>query len=207
MNNKIKLKLDHKPAFVIPPLLMTVAQGTAEESCMFLHRIGFNLYPELGQIMIPDVILAESLGYERPRHIRELIRRMVPRIKSFGETVEFIEETGKRGTKSAGHLLTVEQAFHVIAKSETPVADSILSLMVSITASFMKGELLPTNFRTAVEIQERLRIASERHREEKEARHDALKMISQGRRRKRKPTTVKSHRISKPKTQLDSAIY
>lgn len=189
MNNKVKLQPTHKSSLTGEQILSKLQKQTTEESYLLLHGLGFSYYPELDQLMIPDLILAESLGFERPREIRRLISRHGNAIQKHGELIEYIDDNGNPGRKSTGFLLNLKQAFYVIAKSETRVADSLLDVMVTITAAFMRGDLLPSNFTTAVEIHESQRLALLRHREEKAARYDALRILNKGRKRRKKPST------------------
>lgn len=191
MQNPINLTLSHKPAVTDVQLQAYMNTKTIDAGAALLNSLGFGLCTDLDQIMIPDLTLAESLGFERPREIRRLITRHGNALMEHGCLFNFLENTGKRGRQFSGYLLTLEQAFYLIAKSETEIANALLFAMVEIVASFMRGELLPSDFKSALRLQERLqqeqlRIAS--HREEKEARNAAFKLLNSGRKRRWKPS-------------------
>lgn len=185
-SKKIRIQVNPKTSLSIPPHLLAVSKGTLEDSCLFLHRLGFQLIPELNQVMIPDTTLAESLGYDRPRDIRKLISRVLARNSTQGEILEYIEDTPGRGRKRSGYLLNLTQALFFAAKSDTSKSDVIAMFMATVTQSFMTGELLPASFKTALELQEKLRIARERFEEERDARREALQFLNSGSRSKRK---------------------
>lgn len=183
MDTKRQITLKHK-APVVTPEMLKIHRQTVNESCLFLNDLGFEFIPELNQIMIPDVTLAESLGYERPRKIRDLITPFMGAILELGNLEEYVEGKEGRGRKAVGYLLNLEQAFFIITKSETALANRLTMFMVSIVSSFMRGELLPINFDIAVKTQQQLSLAMKRHQEEKQGRREALQFLNSGRSRK-----------------------
>jgi hypothetical protein len=186
-----KLKLNHKQSVSDTQIQAYMNKKTTHDAHLLLHSLGFDLYSDSDQLMIPDLTLAESLGYGSPRSIRKLIKRHGGSLLKRGSLVTYYEDTGEKGRPSTGHLLTLEQALYVITKSETEIADELLFLMIEIVSAFMRGDLLPTDFKTALRLQESIhqsQLAIARHVEEKEARRDAFEFLNTQRKRKRKPS-------------------
>lgn len=97
-----------------------------------------------GEPRIRDLDLAEKLGYERPRKIRDLIQRLVCEGKFNDSDIcpTVGQNAGKRGRPSTEYHLNEEQALYVIAKSETAEADRLLKVMIRVFVLARKG-LLP----------------------------------------------------------------
>jgi hypothetical protein len=99
-----------------------------------LHGIKWTLYKGAGEHTIRDLDWAERLKYDRPRNIRNLIKRMAEAGK-LGQVVCFtVEQTpGSAGGRPATeYYLTKAQALKVAAKSETAFADELLDQMIQV---------------------------------------------------------------------------
>jgi hypothetical protein len=91
-----------------------------------------------------DVVLAEHLGYERPRDVRKLIERLKNgQNLADSEVCATVSRTSAKGGRPATeYWLTEEQALYVAAKSETTKADAILKQIIRVFVAARKG-LLP----------------------------------------------------------------
>lgn len=97
-------------------------------SNMILHECGLEFHAIDGEPRIRDLDLAEKLGYERPRKIRDLIAEFANEI----EVCPVQGRTSERGGRPADeYWLTEAQALFVVAKSETSKATEILKLVIS----------------------------------------------------------------------------
>lgn len=87
---------------------------------------------------IRDLDWAERLGFERPRTIRDLIKRMTEAGQLGNVVCRTVRQTpGSVGGRPATEfLLTEGQALKVAAKSETKNADSMLDTLIAV---FMKA--------------------------------------------------------------------
>lgn len=92
--------------------------------------IKWTLYKADNEPTIRDIDWAERLGFERPRDIRELIKRMA----KAGRLGEVACRTVRHpGSKAATEFyLTKAQALKVAAKSETTYADELLDQMIQV---------------------------------------------------------------------------
>ncbi|MCU0655801.1 MAG: hypothetical protein MUF64_11130 [Polyangiaceae bacterium] len=96
---------------------------------------------------IRDLDLAERLDFERPRKIRDLIRRY----RESGDLGEIhvrptvgrtsMPRGGERETLTDEYWLTEEQALFLVAKSETPVATALLREMIAVFVAVRRGLL------------------------------------------------------------------
>lgn len=108
---------------------------------------------------IRDLDLAEKLGYDRPRKIRDLITRLVKAGKlndvSMRPAVERIAKTGAVGgieeREVNEYWLTEAQALKVSARSETDVADALLDQMIAVFTAFTRGLLPPGDYTHVVD--------------------------------------------------------
>jgi len=190
MNTNIDTKrlitLKHKEPVVITKELERRHGDTVKDSYLFLSEMGFEYIPEVNHLMIPDITLAESLGFNHQRELRKLVSRHRNPIQKLGKLEEYLEDSNRPGRKASGYLLNLEQAFYVITKSDTAVADELTMLMVLIVAAFMRGSLIPADFDTMVTIQKQQRIAMQKHQEEKDARWEAFQLLNSGRKSRRR---------------------
>lgn len=132
-----------------------------------------------------DVALAERLGYERPRDIRQLIKRNLEALEALAGLHELAQTSGAKGGRPATvYYLTHEQAIFLTAKSETRRAASELVFISQVFTEYQQGGLAATDADTqarldAAEAARQARIAE--MREDKAIRRDALRMIGRGR--------------------------
>ena len=128
-----------QPAPVEPPA--PAKEEAAEEEAHALDHLrqitiqGWELVREDrpdAEPLVLDLVVAERLGYERPRKIRELITRMIEE----GSLVEVRPTTGHKG-----YLLTEAQALKVCARSETPAASKVMDEVIAIFVAWRRGTL------------------------------------------------------------------
>lgn len=148
--------------------------------------LGFN------EPTVPDLRLAEALGYERLTDIRKLIKRNLLALEAIGlvrhHGASIISGKGRITTVTEYHLSRAQTAF-IIGKAKTKRADSMAVLMAEVYAMFSEGRLAVVDQAAADELQaakdrerERRRLI---HEEEKKARHTALKLMNRGRGRRK----------------------
>ena len=94
-----------------------------------------------GEPRIHDLVLAERLGFERPRKIRDIIKRNEAKLLKFGgcPTVGRVVE----GNETAEFYLNQKQAIFICMKSETDRAFDVQAEIVRVFDAYLKGELSP----------------------------------------------------------------
>lgn len=100
--------------------------------------------------LIHDLDLAKRLGYKRPRDLRKLIQRMIEDGKITGVCRRAMVSRGGMFGKNENvdeYWLTKTQAYKVIAKSETKVADEMLDKIIEVFDAAMRGLLVPDTVR------------------------------------------------------------
>lgn len=91
---------------------------------------------------VRDIDLAEVLGFERPRVIRQLISRNVEALNEFGEVRRMVRRTSGRGGAPADeYWLNEKQALFICTKSEARLAVEITIQMVEVFAGWRAGLL------------------------------------------------------------------
>lgn len=94
---------------------------------------------------IRDIDLAERLGFERLRKIREIIERQI----SLGNISPYVRPTvgrtsmpngGKRETQVNEYWLTLEEALFITTQSETKRAVFVTKVMIAVFAAVMRGQ-------------------------------------------------------------------
>ncbi|MBP2304604.1 hypothetical protein GBZ48_17795 [Azospirillum melinis] len=154
----------------------------ATSAPMIAAEVAFSV--ALNEPTIPDLQLAEALGYERLTDIRSLIKRHLPSLEAMGlvrqATVPIISGKGRISTVTEYHLSRAQTAF-IIGKAKTKRAASVAVLMAEVFAMFTEGRLVAvdqvadTELRAAEDRErERRRLI---HEEEKEARYIALRAM------------------------------
>lgn len=99
------------------------------------------LIPHDGEPRARDVDIAEALGFERPRKIRELIERNLPEIQSFGTC----PTVGRviRGNPVSEYLLNEEQALLIATVSQAPNAPAVRAMLIRTFVAWRRGQLRP----------------------------------------------------------------
>ncbi|MBA3964159.1 MAG: hypothetical protein H0X40_19990 [Chthoniobacterales bacterium] len=90
------------------------------------------------QPRVHDLELAQHLGYERPRDIRNLIKSLARDGKLNGYELRGVQ-TQSGGRPATEFWLTQSQALKVVAKSETPAADAILDEVIRVFLAVTSG--------------------------------------------------------------------
>jgi len=95
-----------------------------------------------GEPRIEDLRLAELLGFDRPRVVRELIARNLPELQSFGGLPCRTANPGPRGGRpSAAYHLNEGQALVICALSRTPAAAKVRRALIEVFTAWRRGEL------------------------------------------------------------------
>lgn len=107
-----------------------------------LHVNGWAVSEINGEPTVKDTDLAEKLGYDRPRAIRQLIKRMVDN-GSFGGATPCGTPEIVAGNMTEVFYLNQKQSLKVISKSETKIADAIMDEVIDVFLAYRKGQLQP----------------------------------------------------------------
>ena len=103
---------------------------------------GYRLQYQDGEPMIQDLELAQRLGYERPRAIRDLIKRLLREEKlnrnNIRRTVE--QSQGEAGRPSEVFYLDEFAAIKVTTKSEAANADEITNEVIRVFIDAKRGK-------------------------------------------------------------------
>jgi hypothetical protein len=142
--------LPARPAEVITLNSVNVkTEGNGQEARSIIEVSGWTLVAWTGrneeEPRVRDIDLAERLGYERPRVIRELIERLIESGKLNDSDVRRTVRRTLVGVaeRDVEELwLTEAQALKVVAKSETAKADAMLDEMILVYRLARRG-LLP----------------------------------------------------------------
>lgn len=107
-------------------------------------RIGNDL-PEIilseidGEPRARDLDIAERLGYERPRVIRELIERNRTELETFGSLA--VRHGKSRGQEFTEYWLTEEQALLVASRSDADNAPAVRRMLIKVFVAWRRGHL------------------------------------------------------------------
>ena len=101
------------------------------------------LLPIDGEPRIHDLLLAERLGFERPRDIRKLIKRHEEKLLNFGgcATAARVVE----GNETSEFWLNQRQAIFICMKSETDKATDVQIEIVNVFNAYLNGDLKPVS--------------------------------------------------------------
>lgn len=103
---------------------------------------GWGIAEIKGEPVIKDIELAEKLGYERPRAIRQLIKRL-SESGFYGRATPCGTLENIRGNEATVYFLNEKQTLKTISKSETKIADRIMDEVIDVFIAFRKGKLQP----------------------------------------------------------------
>lgn len=90
---------------------------------------------------ILDTLIAERLGYERPRAIRQIIERNVTELESFG--VIATRRGAYRNQPFTEYYLNEGQALVICALSRTPAAAQLRKAIIEVFMAWRAGTLEP----------------------------------------------------------------
>lgn len=97
-----------------------------------------------GEPRIGDLILARSLGFDRPRNIRKLIERNAEALSVFGEVCStWSEPTAAGGRPGRAYHLNRKQALFLTAKSDTERAAFLTIAMVEVFDAWIEQRQTP----------------------------------------------------------------
>jgi len=115
-----------------PPLVPKA--NAPKNELITLHEID-------GAPLVLDTDLAEALGFDRPRVIRELIERNREELEGYGSLAA---RHGKsRGQDFTAFYLNEEQALLICMLSRTPTAKTIRREVIAVYQAWRKGKLQP----------------------------------------------------------------
>jgi len=137
-----------------------------------------DLIEEGGEVRVLDLTLAERLGYERPRAIRDLIKRHRAELEGMGSLPHRAANPGPKGGRpTAAFYVNEAQALFILAKSETARANIELAYVAEVFTEYRRGNLVAKDAeaQAALDAAEAARQAKlAKHIEEKEARREAF---------------------------------
>jgi hypothetical protein len=93
-----------------------------------------------GEPRARDLDIAERLGFERPRVIRELVIRNKSEIEAFGPLA--VRHGKSRGQEFAEYWLTEEQALLVSVLSKAPNAPAVRAMLIKVFVVWRRGNLV-----------------------------------------------------------------
>lgn len=96
-----------------------------------------------GEPRARDVDIAERLGFERPRKIRELIERNRPEFEALGGISPYRGAKIGRGRPEEGYLLNEEQALLAATLSQAPNASAVRAMLIRTFVAWRRGHLAP----------------------------------------------------------------
>ncbi|MCG7948051.1 MAG: hypothetical protein N0C84_17050 [Candidatus Thiodiazotropha taylori] len=103
---------------------------------------GYQLHMLDDEPMIQDLHLADRLGYDRPRRIRELIKKMIDRGQLKPEQVRRVtRRTPKGGPPHTIYHLNEHACIKVITRSGTDLADQITDEVIDVFIAARRGEI------------------------------------------------------------------
>ena len=95
-----------------------------------------------GEPRVHDLELAERLGFERPRKIRDIIQRNHDKLLKFGVCPAVGRTSGELGGRPATEFyLNQKQAIFICMKSETERAFDVQIEIVHVFDAYLNGEL------------------------------------------------------------------
>jgi hypothetical protein len=104
------------------------------------------LTPINGEPRVHDLILAERLGFDRPRKVREIIQRNLDKLLKFGHcpTVGRCIEIGNGAKREVEeYYLNQKQAIFICMKSETDKAFDVQVEIVHVFDAYLNGDIKP----------------------------------------------------------------
>ena len=90
---------------------------------------------------IQDLLVAERLGYDRPRVVRELIERNQPELTTYGSLA--VRHGKSRGQEFTEYYLNEGQALVICALSRTPKAAEVRKAIIEVFMAWRGGQLRP----------------------------------------------------------------
>lgn len=99
---------------------------------------------------IQDLRLAEALGFNRPRKIRDLVSKHTEALEKFGEIICTATGQNTRGRPGKEYWLNEKQALYLCTKSEAEHAIELTIQMVEVFYQVRRGQLVTSDFDPAV---------------------------------------------------------
>lgn len=117
----------------------------------------FNLQQVNGEPRIRDLELGERLGFERPRDIRDLIKRHESKLLTFGVCAAVPQTSGVKGGRPANeYYLNQKQSLFVCMKSDTDNAFEVQAEIIRVFDAYLNGALdmqpVPRSFADALQL-------------------------------------------------------
>lgn len=100
-----------------------------------------DLREEGGEPRVPDRVVAQRLGYERPADIRELIERNAAELATYGEVIRTARKTPEGGRPGREFWLNEGQALVICALSRTAQAAAVRRQIIEVFMAWRRGEL------------------------------------------------------------------
>jgi len=98
------------------------------------------LTPVNGEPRVHDLLLAEKLGFERPRKIRDIIKRNQAKLLKFGVCPAMEQTSGDLGGRPATEFyLNQKQAIFICMKSETEKSFDVQADIVRVFDAYLSG--------------------------------------------------------------------
>jgi hypothetical protein len=95
---------------------------------------------------MPDLRLAEALGFDRPRNFRKLLQTHESGLASYSRVCCVAEQTSELGGRPGSqYWLTIPQALFICTKSEAPRAQEVVRELIELWMAVYEGKTLPTD--------------------------------------------------------------
>ncbi|EPY01630.1 hypothetical protein [Magnetospirillum fulvum] len=146
------------------------------------HPTGLpDVIEEGGEVRVLDLTLAEKLGFERPRKVRDLIKRHRDALEGIGSLPHRGANPGPKGGRpGTAFYLNEAQAHFITAKAGTKLADIELARVAQVFTEYRRGNLIAKDAETQAtldEIEAKRQRAHAFYLEEREARDTALRFL------------------------------
>lgn len=114
-----------------------------------------------GEPRARDLDIAERLGFERPRTIRQLIERNRAELDGFGVCCAVQQTSGVKGGRPATEFwLNEEQALLIATVSDAPKAPAVRAMLIKTFVAWRRGHLAKSEFdNTVTELSGSVRMA------------------------------------------------
>lgn len=94
-----------------------------------------------GEPRVLDIRLAEALGFDKPRNIRDLIQRNENELAAYSEVYRTARQTSEQGGRpGTEYWLTEEQALLICMRSDAPRAPAVRAEIIAVFMAWRRGK-------------------------------------------------------------------
>jgi hypothetical protein len=140
MDVRVHTTADSEP----PPGLVVKETATEPDPPATVHVLGWPLVQAGGELLIRDTELGRRAGKAEPRHIRNVIRRLVDdKVPGFGADelrTYSVRNSPGAGPPERGYDLNEYQACYVVTELRTPKAQALKAEVVNVYLAVRRGQ-------------------------------------------------------------------